>query len=99
MAYQIIYKKRFLKKLFKLLGYLNDEWGSDVANKFILQLQKRLKTLSTQPYIGTPSSELKFVRSILITRQNRLFYRIKENIIEVINLYDTRSDPKKNRYK
>jgi hypothetical protein len=26
MAYQIIYKKRFIQKLFKFLAYLRSEW-------------------------------------------------------------------------
>jgi hypothetical protein len=29
---------------------------------------------------------------------NRIYYRIKGSQIEVINMYDTRSNPKKNRY-
>jgi len=98
MAYKIIYKKRFLNNLIKLLDYLKAEWNEDVANTFINKLQKRLQTLSRQPHIGAPSSVIKTVRSILITKHNRLFYRIKEDTIEVINMYDTRSNPKKNPF-
>src|SRR5689334_17457439 len=96
MAYKIIYKKRFVNKLLKLLDYLKTDWGENVANTFISKLQKRLHTLSKQPYIGVSSSVIKTVRSILITKHNRLFYRIKDNTIEVINMYDTRSKPKEN---
>lgn len=98
MAYEIIYKKRFSNKLFKLLDYLRSDWGKPVAEKFIIELQKRLSTLSEQPYIGVPSIAVKPVRSILITKHNRIFYRIKRNEIEVLNMYDTRSNPKKNKY-
>ncbi|MEO6719586.1 MAG: type II toxin-antitoxin system RelE/ParE family toxin [Ferruginibacter sp.] len=99
MAYKIIYKKRFLNKLIKLLEYLKADWNEDVANTFINKLQKRLQTLSKQPYIGVPSSVIKPVRSILITKHNRLFYRIKDDTVEVINMYDTRSSPKKNPFR
>ncbi len=98
MAYQIVYKKRFINKLFKLLDYLTAQWGNSVADNFIIKFQNRMKTLSKQPYTGTPSTAVKTVRSILITRQNRIFYRIAGNVIEVINMYDTRSNPKKNPY-
>jgi len=98
MAYKIIYKKRFQNKLFKLLDYLKQEWGDNVADSFISRLQKRLHTLSQQPYIGVSSTVIKSVRSILITKHNRLFYRIKDDTIEVLNMYDTRSNPKKNPY-
>ncbi|HVX26163.1 MAG TPA: type II toxin-antitoxin system RelE/ParE family toxin [Parafilimonas sp.] len=99
MAYKIIYKKRFQTKLFQLLDYLKKEWGDNVANSFINRLQKRLNTLSQQPYIGASSIVIKSVRSILITKHNRLYYRIKDDTIEVLNMYDTRSNPKKNPYK
>ncbi len=99
MAYKIIYKKRFQTKLFKLLDYLRQEWGDNVANSFINRLQSRLNTLSQQPYIGASSIVIKSVRSILITKHNRLYYRIKDDTIEVLNMYDTRSNPKKNPYK
>lgn len=99
MAYKIIYRKRFQTKLFKLLDYLKQEWGDNVANNFINRLQSRLRTLSQQPYIGTSSTVIKSVRSILITKHNRLFYRFKDDTIEVLNMYDTRINPKKNPYK
>jgi plasmid stabilization system protein ParE len=99
MAYKIIYKKRFQTKLFKLLDYLKKEWGDNVSDNFIYRLQSRLRTLSQQPYIGASSTVIKSVRSILITKQNRLYYRIKDDIIEVLNMYDTRINPKKNPYK
>jgi len=99
MAYQIIYKKRFINKLLKLLDYLKSEWNIRVANNFIAKFQKRLETLAKQPFIGIESTAVNSVRSILITRHNRIFYRIKGNVIEIINMYDTRSDPQKNKYR
>lgn len=69
-----------------------------LADKFIDELQKRLSTLSKQPYIGAPSSIAKSVRSILITKHNRIYYRIKGNQIEIVNMYDMRINPKRNKY-
>ena len=98
MAYKIIVKKRFTAKLIKLLYYLEAEWGKPIANHFVNKLEKRLDNLSKQPFTGIESEHLKNVRSVLITKHNRLYYRIKETTIEVINMYDTRLDPKKNPY-
>ena len=99
MAYQIIYKKRFVQKLLDLLTYLKKEWGETSAEKFLGKLQNRLNTLSQQPYIGASSTAIKEVRSILLTRHTRIYYRIKNDVIEIINMYDTRSNPKKNPYR
>ena len=98
MAYEIIYKKRFVQKLFILLDHLNSNWSKGVADKFINELQKRLSTLLKQPYIGAPSTVVKSIRSILITKHNRIYYRIKGNQIEVVNMYDLRINPTRNRY-
>lgn len=66
---------------------------------FVHKLEKRLDNLSKQPFTGAESEYFKNVRSILITKHNRLYYRIKETTIEVINLYDTRMNPQKNPFK
>jgi len=58
-----------------------------------------LDNLSKHPFIGAESEYFKDIRSILITKHNRLYYRIKEDTIEVINMYDTRANPNKNPYK
>lgn len=99
MAYQIIYKKRFLQKLFNLLDYLKKEWDETTVENFLQRFQSRINTLSKQPFIGAPSTVVKEVRSILITRHNRVYYRIKGEIIEIINMYDIRINPKKNPYR
>ncbi len=96
MAYQVIYKIRFRKKVVKLLEYLETEWGQKVASEFLFKLESRIERLSKQPRTGIISRKIPDVRSILITYQNRLFYRIKGNKIEIINMYDTRMNPKSN---
>lgn len=98
MAYKTIVKKKFTNKLIKLLYYVEAEWGKTVADRFVNKLEKRLDNLSKQPFMGVESEYFKNVRSILITKHNRLFYRIKGTTVEVINLYDTRMNPKKNPY-
>jgi plasmid stabilization system protein ParE len=98
MAHQIIVKKRFTNKIVKVLHYLESQWGKTVANRFLKELDKRLDTLSQQPFIGVPANEPKTVRSILITKHNRLYYRIKGKTIEIVNMYDTRMNPKNNPF-
>lgn len=98
MAYTLLVKKRFTRKIISLLQYLEKEWSKKIALEFEEKLYKRMEQLISHPYMGTPSSSIKGVRSLLITKHNRLYYRIKGNKIEIMNLYDTRRNPKKNRY-
>jgi plasmid stabilization system protein ParE len=96
MAYTIVVKKRFTNKFIKLLYYLETEFGKTIADRFSNKLEKRLENLSKQPFSGIRSEYFENVRSILITKHNRLYYRIKDTTIEIVNLYDTRMNRKTN---
>ena len=98
MAFQIITKKRFEKKVIKLLLYLETEWSDTVAINFKITLLRKLELLATQPQIGVEVNSLKNIRSILITKHNRVYYRIEEDKIIVLNMIDTRKNPKKNPF-
>ena len=99
MAYQIIVKKRFTNKVKKVLTYLEKEWSHKVAVEFLLKIDRRFELLAQQPYIGAPSTKVKDIRGLLITRHNRLYYKINGNKVTILNMYDTRMDPKRNPYK
>jgi plasmid stabilization system protein ParE len=98
MAYKVIYKKRFSNKLTKLLQYLTKHWSQKVAIEFLSKIDSRIDTLKQQPFVGKPSETKPEVRSILITKHNRLYYKFSNNKIIVINMYDTRKNPVKNSY-
>jgi RimJ/RimL family protein N-acetyltransferase/plasmid stabilization system protein ParE len=95
MAFKIVYRKRFNKQLSALLVYLETEWNAVVADEFVDILLFKLATLANQPNLGIRSSKLQDARSILITKHNRLIYKLKGNTLIVLNLSDTRRNPKK----
>ena len=83
MAYKIIVKKRFTNKVLKLLLYLETEWSNESAKKFLNKLDKRIHNLSLHPFTGIQVQQYQNLRSVLITKHNRLYYRIKEDTIEL----------------
>jgi plasmid stabilization system protein ParE len=99
MVYKIIFKKRFQNKLQQLLEYIEKEFGLLVAQRFARQLEKKLIVLQQQPFVGQPSVYIQNIRSIHAGKHNRLYYTIEGNKIIIINMYDTRINPKKNRLK
>ena len=96
--YKIIYKKRFQKKFLQLIEYLSREWSLKVTDDFIATFQTKINQLNSNPNIGKVSTVLN-VRTLLITKHNRLYYRVKQNTIEVINRYYTRANYKNSPYK
>ena len=99
MVYKIIFKQRFRNKLQNLLDYIENEFGLLVAQRFAKQPDKKFITLQQQPLIGQPSVYIQNIRSIHAGKHNRLYYTIEGNKIIIINMYDTRINPKKNRLK
>jgi plasmid stabilization system protein ParE len=97
MANKIIYKKRFLNKLDKLLAYLRKEWNITIANEFLDKFEEKIKVIKHQPESGKTTA-IKNTRSILITKHNRVYYRIEEGKITVLNMIDTRKNPNKNPF-
>lgn len=96
MEYQIVLKKRFENKLVKLLKYLENEWGKEIADKFVQELKDRFSILRKQPFAGYPSS-VPGIRSVVAGKHNRIYYKIRGTKIIVINLYDTRINPTRNK--
>jgi len=98
MAYEIILKIRFTNKLVKVLSYLEQEWLQQVAVNFLKKTDHRLRQLSGQPLTGVASEKIKDVRAVLITRHNRLYYKVKGKKVIILNTYDTRMNPKRKKY-
>ncbi len=97
MAKQIVYKKRFLNKLDKLLKYLEEEWSSKIADEFLDKLEESMQSIVLHSGIGN-TTFLKNTRCILITKHNKVYYRIEKNKVIVLNMIDTRRNPKRNPF-
>jgi len=81
-----------------VLDYLLSNWSEKVALSFIDLAEKKINLISTHPFIGIASEKDPTIRSILLTKQNRLYYQVSENKIELLNIFDTRQDPAKNKF-
>lgn len=99
MACEISWTDTALKDYDNIITYLLGNWPVSTAQNFQNIVNKKLENLSQRPYTGISSDINPVVRSILLTPHNRLYYKIVKETIEIINIFDTRSDPKKNPFK
>ena len=85
-------------------GYEKSDWipGNSLvlqkADEFEEITLSRLDTLVDLPLIGVISTANQAVRSILLTKHNKLYYQISGNLIIVLNIFDTRQNPSKNKF-
>jgi plasmid stabilization system protein ParE len=86
---------RASKNLDKILEYLEDEWDIKTVQNFATKLLNLLETLKSKPEIGKIVEKDKEIRSFVLTKQNTVFYRIKDQQIIILQLFDNRMNPKK----
>ncbi len=99
MDLQIVAKKRFLNSFKNITLYLKQQWGKKVAEDFNKIVLHKLDLIASQPYIGA-NTAVKNTRSVLIGKgyQNKIYYRVEQKKLIIINLKDIRRNPKQNRY-
>jgi plasmid stabilization system protein ParE len=60
---------------------------------------KKLNAIQAQPFMGKSSVYIQNIRSIYAGKHNRVYYKIQDDKIIVLNIYDTRMNPMKNKLK
>ena len=90
MAKKIIWTKRANKRFNKITDYLQKEWGEKVTENFVVRGYDVIELLSEYPNMGTLENSKKAIRGFLITKHNRLFYRVTEKELVLLNFFDTR---------
>ncbi|MDV6168270.1 type II toxin-antitoxin system RelE/ParE family toxin [Flavobacterium sp. DG1-102-2] len=79
------------RKLNILLDYLEDEWSITVANNFEANFEEKLLYISSYPESCIESGIFKNIRKCIVTKQTSFLYRIKNEYIEIITVFDNRS--------
>jgi plasmid stabilization system protein ParE len=95
MALKIRWTTRADIKLDQLIIYLESEWGESVVKAFMSKLYDFLEILSEFPEIGSMQYPEKRIRGFALTKQVTIFYKIDEDQIILLDIFDNRSDPKK----
>lgn len=98
MAFEIITSRTFRKQLKALYEYLKKEWSVKVADDFLTKVEKTINGLSSLPTSGSICEKRKNTRRLAITKHNKVYYNIKGKKVYIKTLFDTRQNPKKNKY-
>ncbi|MDP2088304.1 MAG: type II toxin-antitoxin system RelE/ParE family toxin [Flavobacteriaceae bacterium] len=77
----------------KLLEYLDRRWNAQVCLRFIIKLDNCIYLIQKNPnQFPVINTELQ-IRKTVVTKQNSIYYREKDNRIEILRLYDSRQNP------
>ncbi len=98
MAYTIEWTRDALGDMQNIIEYLTENWSYKIGEEFQQTVLTRLERLSEQPSIGVASTSGNNIRFIIVTKQNKLYYQVAGNTIFVLNVFDTRQHPSKNKF-
>lgn len=96
MKFSIRWSVKSKKYYFEIIDYLIENWSINSANKFIIEVNRNLKSISTVPKLYPKSQYRKGVRRCLINKKISLNYKLNEfqKEIELITFYDNRRNDK-----
>jgi len=79
------------KKLDILLDYLEEEWSLKIADNFEKIFGDKLSHIAKYPESCIKSRQFFNLHLCIVTKQTSFLYRINNNEIEVITVFDNRS--------
>ena len=97
MALEIKWSKRADKNFDQILEHLESDWGVTVVKAFVRKVYDFLDILSEFPEIGVMQLPEKGIRGFSLTKQIKVFYKIKTKSIILLVFFDNRQNPLKKR--
>tara|TARA_R110002126_G_scaffold135577_1_gene279834 strand:+ start:53 stop:349 length:297 start_codon:yes stop_codon:yes gene_type:complete len=91
----IRYSLRARQEEMELLDYVLQNFGKKKAKEIYLLLEKRLDQLSESPEMYRESNKRKGLRKCIFSKQTSIYYRIKEDHIEIVSFRPNRKNPNK----
>ena len=96
-GYKILWTDFSLKELKQTIEYLKENWTDRELQNLALKIEETLILLSQNPNLFQSSVIKKDIRSVIISKHNTLYYRVKNNSIEIISFFSNRQNPKKRK--
>ena len=81
--------------------YIRQEFGKKSKETFLQKVRETRRLLATNPYLGPIEPLLadlpQTYRSVVVGKLNKMVYHIKDNQIEIVDFWDCRREPTKQR--
>jgi plasmid stabilization system protein ParE len=81
----------------KTSQWIEKEWSLRSSLEFDKKLNDIINEVSLNPNIGRLSAK-KNIRSLRVTKHNRVYYRISKTQITILDLFESKQHPKRNKY-
>lgn len=92
---KLVWTKDAQKRFYDIADYIQRRFGESAKNSFATKTKDFTRLLIEFPEIGTLEVPGKNIRGFQLTRQTRVFYRLKGEAITLLTFFDSRQHPKK----
>ncbi|MCB9302901.1 MAG: type II toxin-antitoxin system RelE/ParE family toxin [Lewinellaceae bacterium] len=95
MSLPIIWAPSAKDEYAALLEYVEGNFGLDAALELLDTTEKLLEGIAAFPGMFPASEKRKDIRKAVVSRQTSLLYRIFQDQIQILHVWDNRQDPDK----
>lgn len=93
--YTIFWTDEAIQNFESILRYLEQEWSEKEISNFKAMLNKRLGLIQKYPELFPSSEKVPHLRKAVLSKQTSVMYRISDDKIFIVHLFDNRQDPNK----
>lgn len=93
--YEIRFSALAKEDITRIRIYLEEEFGSEVANIQLRELLQSIKGFEKFPLIGRPLMNVIDIPTdymYFVVGKNYVFYRLEKQVVKIIRILDTRQD-------
>ena len=91
-GYKVSQTNHAVSELNQAYKYLEDEFTTKELRKLSSEIEFVIDLISCNPFLF-PLSEFKGIRRAVILKHNTLYYRLKNERIEIVSFFNNRRDP------
>jgi plasmid stabilization system protein ParE len=98
MVYEIVWTDKAGDSYVSNMRYLEQEWTKKETDRFIQLVERKLKLISLQPFIGSPRNKKNNnIRFTILGKRMALVYHVRsrKKQIELLLFWNTYQHPKK----
>ncbi|MBR5082134.1 MAG: type II toxin-antitoxin system RelE/ParE family toxin [Bacteroidales bacterium] len=96
---RVIWHPDAQNRLRQAVVYVQTEYGRRSSTKFIKEIYRSERLIAKFPHLGSAEPYLAdapvLYRSIVVNRLNKIIYWINDDVIEIVDFWDNRREPKK----
>lgn len=82
----------------RIIEFLEERWSLELAIRFINSYYEKLDLIESMPNVGFLSQKDPKVRKVKIDKYNVICYETGSEVVMVLRIIDTRSNPNTNPY-